>query len=209
MADRNWYERHLLPFLTDLACGVGPIRRQRERLVPRARGRVLEVGIGTGRNLAHYDRAAVSALVGLDPALEMLARARRRARRAGIDVQWIGAPAERIPFRDASFDTVLLTFTLCSVADPFAALAEIRRVLAPGGRLLFCEHGLSPEPAVRTWQMRLTPLWSRIAGGCRLDRDLPGLLRAARFRAHDLQAAYLPGPRVLAYHYWGSAAPAA
>jgi ubiquinone/menaquinone biosynthesis C-methylase UbiE len=205
MAERNWYERHLLPWLTDLACGIGPVRRQREKVVPLARGRVLEVGIGTGLNLAHYDKAGIAAVIGLDPGLEMLRRARRRARRSGIELELIGQSAERMPFRDASFDTVLVTYTLCSIAEPLAALAEMRRVLKPAGRLLFCEHGLAPEPSVRRWQMRLAPLWSRLAGGCRLDRDVPALLRAAGFRTDDLQSAYLPGPRVLAYHYWGTA----
>jgi ubiquinone/menaquinone biosynthesis C-methylase UbiE len=205
MAERNWYERHLLPLLTDLACGIAPVRRQRERIVPLARGRVLEVGIGTGRNLAHYDKGEITAVIGLDPGLAMLARARRRARRAGVEPELIGAPAERIPFRDASFDTVLVTYTLCSVADPLAALAEMRRVLKPEGRLLFCEHGLAPDPAVRRWQARLTPLWSKLAGGCRLDRDVPALLRASGFRSDDLQCGYLPGPRVLAWNWWGTA----
>lgn len=205
MAERNWYERHLLPWLADLACGVGPVRRQREKVVPLARGRVLEVGIGTGLNLAHYDKARIAVVIGLDPALEMLRRARRRARRAGIELELIGQSAERMPFRDESFDTVLVTYTLCSIAEPPAALAEMRRVLKPEGRLLFCEHGLAPEASVRRWQARLAPLWSRLAGGCRLDRDVPALLRAAGFVSTDLQSAYLPGPRVLAYNYWGTA----
>lgn len=205
MAERNWYERHLLPWLADLACGVGPVRRQREKVVPLARGRVLEVGIGTGLNLAHYDKARIAVVIGLDPALEMLRRARRRARRAGIELELIGQSAERMPFRDESFDTVLVTYTLCSIAEPPAALAEMRRVLKPEGRLLFCEHGLAPEASVRRWQARLAPLWSRLAGGCRLDRDVPALLRAAGFVSKDLQSAYLPGPRVLAYNYWGTA----
>ncbi|MDW8469099.1 MAG: class I SAM-dependent methyltransferase [Burkholderiales bacterium] len=205
MAERNWYERRVLPLLTDIACGMPPIRRQRERIVPLARGRVLEVGIGTGRNLAHYVREKIDALVGLDPAPEMLSRARRRARRAGIEAHVVVQSAERIPCADASFDTVLVTYALCSIADPLAALAEMRRVLKPDGRLLFLEHGLAPDPAVRRWQSKLSPFWSRIAGGCRLDRDVPALLRSAGFRCEDLQAAYLPGPRVLAYNYWGAA----
>lgn len=205
MAERNWYERRVLPLLTDIACGMPPIRRQRERIVPLARGRVLEVGIGTGRNLAHYVREKIDALVGLDPAPEMLSRARRRARRAGIEAHVVVQSAEHIPCADASFDTVLVTYALCSIADPLAALAEMRRVLKPDGRLLFLEHGLAPDPAVRRWQSKLSPFWSRIAGGCRLDRDVPALLRSAGFRCEDLQAAYLPGPRVLAYNYWGAA----
>ena len=202
---RNWYERHLLPWLVDIACSVRPVRRQRQKVVPLARGKVLEIGIGTGLNLEHYDKARIEKVVGLDPGLEMHPQARRRSRRAGIDVELVGLSAERIPYDDATFDTVLVTFALCTIADPAAALREMRRVLKPGGRLVFCEHGLAPEPSVRRWQGRLSPLWSRLAGGCHLDRDIPRLLREAGFRCDDLRQMYLPGPRLLTYNYWGTA----
>jgi len=201
----NWYERHLLPYLLDFACGIDPVRRQRERIVPRAVGRVLEIGIGTGLNLEHYDPARVQALVGLDPGLEMHPLARKRAQQAGIAVQLVGLPAERIPFEDGTFDTVVVTYSLCTIADPVAALNEMRRVLRRGGTLLFCEHGLAADASVQAWQHRLTPLWSTFAGGCRLDRDIAALLGAAGFVSHDLQTGYLPGPRPLTYNYWGSA----
>ena len=203
----NWYERHVVPWLVDLACGVRPVRRQRQKVVPLARGRVLEIGIGTGLNLEHYDRARILQIVGLDPGLEMHPQARRRSRRAGIEVELVGLSAERIPYDDASFDTVLVTFALCTIAEPLDALKEMRRVLKPGGRLIFCEHGLAPDAAVRRWQRRLTPLWSRLAGGCHLDRDIPLLLQEAGFRTDDLQQMYLPGPRMLTYNYWGTAVP--
>jgi len=132
--------------------------------------------------------------------------ARKRMLRAGLAVELVGLSAERIPLEDAGFDTVLMTYTLCSIPDPVAALTEMRRMLKPGARLVFCEHGASPDPGVRRWQDRLTPLWSRIGGGCHLNRDIPALLREAGFRCDDLQAAYLPGPRPLTYNYWGTAA---
>jgi ubiquinone/menaquinone biosynthesis C-methylase UbiE len=203
------YERHLLPHLIDFACGLAPVRREREKVVRRACGRVLEVGIGTGLNLAHYDKSRVARIVGLDPALEMHRLAARRARRAQLDVELIALSAERIPLADASVDSIVMTYTLCSIEDPRAALAEMRRVLAPGGTLLFSEHGLAPEEPVRRCQRRLQPHWSRIAGGCHLDRDIPALLREAGFHCPDLHAGYLPGPRFLAYNYRGAAVVAA
>ncbi|HVC10853.1 MAG TPA: methyltransferase domain-containing protein [Burkholderiales bacterium] len=201
----NWYERHILPYAVDLACGCRLVRRQREKVVPLAQGRVLEVGIGTGLNMAHYDKAKVARIVALDPALSMHRLARKRIARAGLDVELVGVSAERIPLRDASFDSVLVTWSLCSIPDPVAALREMRRVLAPGGRLIFCEHGRSPDEGVRRWQDRVTPYWMKIAGGCHLNRDIPGLLREAGFECLDLEAGYLPGPRLLTYNYWGEA----
>jgi ubiquinone/menaquinone biosynthesis C-methylase UbiE len=119
-------------------------------------------------------------------------------------VQLVGLSAERLPIEDARFDTLVCTFTLCSIPDPLAALREMRRVLAPGGRLLIAEHGRAPEAGIAAWQARLSPWWSQVAGGCRLDRDVPALLREAGFRA-ELQQRYLSGPKILAYHYWGEA----
>ncbi|HEX4896082.1 MAG TPA: class I SAM-dependent methyltransferase, partial [Solimonas sp.] len=190
----GWYERHLLPYLLDLACGIGPVRRQRQKVVPQARGRVLEIGIGTGLNLPHYDATRVDTIVGLDPGVEMHRLAQRRVAEAGLSVELVGLSAERIPFPDASFDCVLVTYSLCTIPDPVAALREMRRVLKPGAPLLYCEHGAAPDAGVRRWQSRLTPAWSRLAGGCHLDRDIPALLAQAGFVTDAPQAAYLPGP---------------
>lgn len=201
----NWYERHLLPYLLDFACGLKPIRRQREKVVPLAQGRVLEVGIGTGLNLPFYDRSRVTAIVGLDPALTMHRLAVKRSRRAGVELELVGLSAEAIPRGDATFDTVLVTYTLCSIPDPVAALREMRRVLKPDGRLLFCEHGRAPDASVRRWQERLQPYWGPLAGGCQLGRDIPALLAQAGFACPGMQSAYLPGPRPLAFNYWGEA----
>jgi ubiquinone/menaquinone biosynthesis C-methylase UbiE len=202
---RNWYDRHVLPYLIDFACGLEPIGKQREKVVPLATGRVLEVGFGSGLNLGYYDKARVQRVVALDPALEMHRLARKRVARSALPVELVGLSAERVTYPDASFDTVVVTYSLCSIPDPAAALREMRRVLKPGAKLLFCEHGLAPDEVVRRWQRRLNPLWSRLGGGCRLDRDVPALLGAAGFRLLDLQAAYLPGPRPVMFNYWGSA----
>jgi ubiquinone/menaquinone biosynthesis C-methylase UbiE len=201
----GWYERHLLPWLLDLACSLRPFTRQRQKVVPLATGRVLEIGIGTGLNFEHYDRTRLAQVDGMDPGLEMHRLASKLAGAAGIAVQLVGLSAERIPFADGAFDTVLVTYTLCTIPDPLAALREMRRVLKPGGRLIFCEHGLARDASVRAWQRRMTPAWSKVAGGCHLDRDIPGLLQQAGFRFVDLQTGYLPGPRPFAYNFWGMA----
>jgi ubiquinone/menaquinone biosynthesis C-methylase UbiE len=200
----NWYERHLLPHLIDIACGMPAVRRQRLRVVPNAHGRVLEIGIGTGLNMPYYEPGRIESLVGVEPSQRMHRLALRRSKAAGLEVRLVGLSAEKLPLADASFDTVVSTFTLCTIPDPVAALKEIRRVLAPGGRLLFAEHGRAPEASVRKWQQRLQPLWIPLAGGCHLDRDIPALLREAGF-VPQVQQRYLPGPKFLSYHYWGEA----
>ncbi len=200
----SWYDRHLLPHILDLACATKPIRKQREKVIPLATGRVLEVGIGTGLNLPFYDRSRVKTIVGVDPGLSMHRLALQRSQQAGIAVQLVGLSAEKLAIADASFDTVVSTYTLCTIPDPLAALKEMRRVLAPGGRLLFSEHGRAPDAGVARWQTRLQPYWGKIAGGCMLDRDIPALLEQAGFKP-EVQSRYIPGPKILSYHYWGEA----
>ncbi|MFM7025087.1 MAG: class I SAM-dependent methyltransferase [Limnohabitans sp.] len=200
----NWYDRHVLPWLIDIACGLPTEQTRRQALVPLAQGRVLEIGIGTGRNLPFYDRARLLQLVGVDPALQMHRLAQRRSAKAGIDVELVGLSAERLPLPDDSFDTVVCTYTLCSIPDPLAALHEVRRVLKPGGQFLFCEHGRAPDASLARWQQRIEPLWKPLAGGCHLTRDVPALLRDAGLNA-SVEQGYIGGPRVLTYHFWGQA----
>lgn len=184
------------------------IGRMRQKVVPLAQGRVLEVGLGTGLNMPHYDTARVTRITGLDPALELQPRARRRIEASGLDVELLALSAERIPRPGASFDTVVVTYSLCTIPDPLAALQEMRRVLAPGGSLLFCEHGRAPDAAVARWQDRLQGLWGPLAGGCHLNRDIPALLHAAGLHCPQLHTGYLPGPKPWTFHYWGQAYPA-
>jgi SAM-dependent methyltransferase len=202
----GWYERWILPRLLDLACGAPAIEKQRGRLVPRARGRVLEIGAGSGLNFPYYAETEVACILALEPGRELRRMAHARARRLPLPVHLLGGSAERIPLRDASVDSVVVTYTLCTVRDPAAALREMRRVLRPEGQLLFCEHGAAPDAGVRLWQARLNPLWSRALGGCRLDHDLPRSLDGAGFQVRDLAMAYLPGaPRFASFNFWGAA----
>ena len=200
----TWYQQHLFPYLLDFACGLKPIARQRRMVVPKAAGRVVEIGIGTGLNLPFYEKAKIERLVGVDPASQMHALARRRSKAAGIPIELHALSAERLPLETATFDCVVCTYTLCTVPDPSAALAEMRRVLRPGGKLLFAEHGLAPDRSVAKWQARLEPMWSKLAGGCHLTRDVPRLLNDAGFQV-AVETAYVTRPKILSYTFWGEA----
>lgn len=203
----GFYTERLLPHLLDLAMRAPPVARLRRGLVPAARGRVLEFGMGSGLNLPLYG-PEVERVVGVDPSERLLAMARRAAEEVSFPVAFETGGAEALPFEAGSFDTVVSTWTLCSVAGAEQALAEARRVLAPGGRLLFIEHGLAAEPPVARWQDRLNPLWRRCAGGCNMNRAIDRLIEQAGFAFEALETGYLVrGPRPLTYHYKGAARP--
>jgi hypothetical protein len=196
----TFYEKHCLPHLIHFACGSQPIARQRRKVVPLAEGRVLEVGMGGALNLPFYDPGKVDFIWGLEPSEGMRKLARKNLQRSPIDVRWIALPAGEIPLDDESVDTVLLTFTLCTVPDWQAALLQMRR------KLIFCEHGAAPDETIRRWQARLTPCWKRIAGGCHLDRPIPEYIEEAGFRITEMESAYLRGvPRIAGFNYWGTA----
>ncbi|AEB60150.1 type 11 methyltransferase [Ectopseudomonas mendocina] len=197
------YDRHILPHLIDFACGMGAVMKARSQLVPQARGRVLEIGIGSGLNLSFYDPQRVEVVVGVDPSAAMQRLARERAARCQVPVEMIALELGQIQAADASFDDIVCTFTLCTIPDAVSALREMRRVLKPGGRLLFCEHGLAPDLPVVRWQKRLTPLWKPLAGGCHLDRDIPALILAGGFHVRQLETGYLKGPRPMTHVYRG------
>jgi SAM-dependent methyltransferase len=201
------YERFVLPRVVDFACAAKPAMRQRAKIVPAAQGRVLEIGFGSGLNLPFYDPDRVEHLWALEPSPRMWQLASERVGAARFPVEFVEASADAIPLPDRSADTVLVTYTMCTLPDVVAALGEVDRLLKPGGRLLFCEHGEAPDPGVRRWQRRLNPVWSRLAGGCHLDRPIPSILEGAGFRLRNLSTMYLPGFRPATFNFWGSAAP--
>lgn len=202
----SFYQRHIEPRLVSFACGLKPIARQRAKIVPRAHGVVLEVGFGSGHNLPFYAAERVEKLFALEPSEGMRRRARGRLAETPLDVELLDLPGEKIPLAAASVDSVLITYTLCTIPEVAKALGEIRRVLKPGGEMFFCEHGRAPDPGVARWQDRLNGVWGAIAGGCNLNRDIPGLLRNSGFMISGLEEMYLPGtPKFAGYNYWGTA----
>jgi ubiquinone/menaquinone biosynthesis C-methylase UbiE len=187
----GFYSRHILPAIISCGCSMPPISDLRRQLVPGAEGVVLELGLGSGLNLPFYDPAKVSRVFGLEPEPAMLKRARKRAAQAPVPVTVLAQTAETVSLDDDSVDTVLVTFSLCTIPDVASALRGARRVLKPGGRLLFCEHGRSPDPEVFRRQERIEPLWKKLFGGCHLTRDIPGLIRDAGFAIDELDADYM------------------
>ena len=200
------YGKYVLPRVVHLACSARPKMRQREKLVPLASGRVLEVGMGSGLNLSFYDARRVTKVWGLEPSPEMSKMASAAVEAVAFDVEFVSAGGEQIPLDSESFDTVLMTFTLCTIPDAERALREIARVLKQGGQLLFCEHGAAPDAGIRRWQNRIDPLWRRLAGGCHLNRDIPGLIRRGGFEITRMDTMYIPGWRPASFNYWGAAA---
>jgi ubiquinone/menaquinone biosynthesis C-methylase UbiE len=200
------YNDHILPHVINLAMRNRELDPYRRRLVSQARGRVLEIGIGSGLNLPLYG-AAVDEVLGLDPAPRLIEMAQEAANRSKIPVTLITGSAQAIPIDAGSIDTLVTTWTLCSIPDAGAALQEMRRVLKPSGELLFVEHGAAPEESVRKWQNRLTPVWKRIGGGCHLNRPIGTLIENAGFKMIRLDTGYAKGPRPMTFFYEGCAAP--
>lgn len=198
------YEKYVLPRLIDLSMRNKAVMLERARFVPLASGEVLEVGIGSGLNIQFYG-AKVEKLCALDPSLELQEMARRRAKTAPFPVEFLEGSAERIPMEDHSFDTVVTTWTLCTIPNPVKALKEIKRVLKPDGQLIFVEHGRSPDSRVLAWQNGLNPLWNRIGGGCNLNRKIDDMIVEAGFRITEIERAYSRGPKPFTFLYKGLA----
>ena len=201
----RWYQDHILPCLVNISCSRAANQGQRAKLVPMAKGEVLEIGFGSGLNMPFYDGSKVRKIWALEPSDGMRKRADVTVAKSQVEIEFIDLPGEEIPLDAHSVDTVLTTYTLCSIADAITALRGMRRVLRPGGRLLFCEHGMSPDEEVRRWQNLLNPVWRRFAGGCTLNRDIPSLIKSGGFEITTEERMYIEGPRFLCYNFMGTA----
>ena len=199
------YEKYILPKITEFLCSGKPIMYQRKKVVPLAKGRVLEIGIGSGLNLQFYDFSNVEYIWGLDISAQMRKMSEKRAKNIRFEVEFISQSGNEIPLESNSVDTVLVTYTLCTIPDVGQALSEMSRVLMPGGELIFCEHGLAPDEDVRRWQNLMNPIWKRMGGGCNLNRPIPNLIEQGGFKINNIETMYIPGWKPASFNYWGSA----
>jgi len=199
------YSKYILPKAIDWACSQKPTMKQREKLIPFANGKILEVGIGSGLNLPFYNKENVKHLTAIDPSEEVWKKNTIDTQSLPFDFEFIKAFAEDIPADTYSFDTIVITYSICTIPDSYKAFEEIRRVLKPNGKLLFCEHGKAPDKAVQKWQNRINPLWKRIGGGCNLNRDIPFLIKDNGFKINSIDSMYIPGWKIASFNYWGFA----
>lgn len=200
------YDKYVLPKFLNCACGSNPVARQRQKVIPLVEGKVLEIGIGSGLNLPFYDKSKIDELWGLDPSEELSDMARKVADSENIEVNFISSGAEEIPLPDKYFDSVLITYTMCTIPEVARANREMKRVLKTGGKLIFCEHGEAPDENIRKWQKRINPFWGKLAGGCNIDRKIPTLIQNSGFEIVELEEMYLPKtPKIVGYNYWGYA----
>jgi len=202
----SFYDDKVLPHILDKLCSQNSVMSLRERVVPLARGVVLEVGIGSGINLQLCNATNVDFVWGLEPSNGMRRKAQHNINKSPVNVKWLDLPGEEIPLENNSVDTILLCFTLCSISNSTIALRQMHRVLKEDGILLFCEHGRSPEPDIAKWQQRVTPTWQKIAGGCHLNRPIQELISSSGFDVIELETCYMNGfPKIMGYMYIGQA----
>ena len=200
------YEKYVLPKLLDCCCSTKPINYQRNKVVPNASGNVLEIGIGSGLNLPFYEKSKINNLYGIDPSSELSAMAKKTASDNEIDVNLLINGAEEIELPKDSIDTVVMTYTLCTIPNPTDALKEIKRVMKVDAKMLFCEHGTAPDKNIIKWQNRINPIWGKLFGGCNINRDIPNILKESGFKINTLDQMYLPStPKIVGYNYWGEA----
>ena len=206
MMIKTAYENYVLPKMLDCCCSTKPISYQRKKIVTEASGTVLEIGIGSGLNIPYYQKSRVNKVIGLDPSEQLCKMAKKTADDNNFSIDFLVNGAEEIELPSNSIDTILLTYTLCSIPEPYIALKEIMRVMKSDGRILFCEHGIAPEEVVQKWQNRINPLWGKLFGGCNINRDIPNILKNGGFKINSLDKMYLPStPKIVGYNYWGEA----
>lgn len=201
-----FYDKNILPRLLNWACGQGPIQKQRQILIPKAKGKILEIGAGSGLNLPFYNTETVENISAIEPSEALRKMCQKQIDRSPVEVILSDAKAENLPYSADEFDSVILTYTLCTIAEPQKALAEIKRVLKPDGHLYYCEHGKAPDRFTLALQRIINPIWKHFAGGCHLDRDIKQLLLSENFQLDEHTEAYLEKtPRFGGYNYWGVA----
>ena len=198
------YDKYILPKFLNCACGSNPINYQRQKIVPLAKGKVLDIGIGSGLNIPFYNSNKIDRVIGIDPSHELIELAKELANDSKASIELVIGSAESIPYPDNFFDTVLVTYTMCTIPNVAIANKEMWRVLKDDGRLIFCEHGLAPDKKISKWQNRIDPFWGKIAGGCHLNRDIQKLITDAGFSFESLDKMYIPStPKFAGYNYWG------
>ena len=203
---KDLYEKMVLPKLCDKCCGTKPINYQRKKVVPLAKGVVLEVGIGSGLNIPFYNKNNIEKIIGLDPSEELNVLAKRVADDNGIQIDFLINGAEDIDIPDSSVDTILITYTLCTIPNLNKSMSEMKRVLKPGGKFIFCEHGIAPDINIIKWQRRINPIWGIFFGGCNINRNIPKIISESGFNISNLNQMYLPStPKIVGYNYWGEA----
>jgi len=200
------YENYVLPKMLDCCCSTKPISYQRKKIVPEASGTILEIGIGSGLNIPYYQKSKINKVIGLEPSEQLCKMAKKTADDNNFSIDFLVNGAEEIELPSNSIDTILLTYTLCSIPEPYIALKEIMRVMKSDGRILFCEHGIAPDEVVQKWQNRINPIWGKLFGGCNINRDIPNILKNGGFKINSLDKMYLPStPKIVGYNYWGEA----
>ena len=206
MMIKTAYENYVLPKMLDCCCSTKPISYQRKKIVPEASGTILEIGIGSGLNIPYYKKSKINKVIGLEPSEQLCKMAKKTADDNNFSIDFLVNGAEEIELPSNSIDTILLTYTLCSIPEPYIALKEIMRVMKSDGRILFCEHGIAPDEVVQKWQNRINPLWGKLFGGCNINRDIPNILKKGGFTINSLEKMYLPStPKIVGYNYWGEA----
>lgn len=203
---KSWYEKFFLPKVCNKCCSTKPINYQRNKVVPLAKGIVLEIGIGSGLNIPFYNKNNIEKIIGLDPSEELNFLANKVAKKNNIEIDFIISGAEDIALPDNSIDTILITYTLCTIPDLDNSMAEMKRVLKSDGKFIFCEHGIAPDQNIVKWQRRINPIWKAIMGGCSINRNIPKIISDGGFDITNISEMYLPStPKIVGYNYWGVA----